>query len=77
MRWNDQHPSATPGNPIVATTFGAAYAVKPSYGIGFSSNVYLWLRLLGNVSAVMVTPLRGRLSDKIRRWPPIIIGCLG
>jgi MFS family permease len=63
--------------PVVATIFGAAYAVQPAYGIGFSSSVYLWIPVLGNVLAVLVIPLVGELSDRIGRRPPIIIGALG
>lgn len=29
--------------PVVATIFGAAYAVQPAYGIGFDKSVYLWI----------------------------------
>jgi MFS family permease len=29
--------------PVVATVFGAAYAVQPGYGIGFAKDVYLWI----------------------------------
>ena len=29
--------------PVVATIFGAAYAVQPSYGIGFHKSVFLWI----------------------------------
>jgi MFS family permease len=50
--------------PVVATIFGAAYAVQPAYGIGFEKDVYLWIPVLGN------------LSDKVGRKPPIIIGAL-
>lgn len=63
--------------PVVATIFGAAYAVQPAYGIGFSSSVYLWIPVLGNILAVLVIPVVGELSDRIGRKPPIIIGALG
>jgi MFS family permease len=63
--------------PVVATIFGAAYAVQPGYGIGFSKDVYLWIPVLGNIVAVLVIPLVGNLSDKIGRKPPIIVGALG
>ena len=63
--------------PVVATIFGAAYAVQPAYGIGFQKDVYLWIPVLGNILAVLVIPLVGNLSDKIGRRPPIIIGALG
>jgi MFS family permease len=62
--------------PVVATIFGAAYAVQPAYGIGFSAAVYLWIPVIGNIVAVLVIPLVGTLSDKIGRRPPIIVGSL-
>lgn len=63
--------------PVVATIFGAAYAVQPGYGIGFSKDVYLWIPVLGNIAAVVVIPFVGNLSDKIGRRPPIIVGSVG
>ncbi|MBS0345303.1 MAG: MHS family MFS transporter [Proteobacteria bacterium] len=63
--------------PVVATIFGAAYAVQPGYGIGFSKDVYLWIPVLGNCLAVLVIPIVGNLSDKIGRRPLIIGGSLG
>ena len=62
---------------VVATIFGAAYAVQPAYGIGFSKDVYLWIPVLGNILAVMVIPMVGNLSDRIGRRPFIIAGALG
>src|SRR5829696_6811823 len=50
---------------VVATIFGAAYAVQPAYGIGFHKDVYLWIPVLGNILAVLVIPFVGNLSDKI------------
>ena len=38
---------------VVATIFGAAYAVQPAYGIGFDRAVYLWIPVLGNLVAVV------------------------
>src|SRR5437763_15346021 len=63
--------------PVVATIFGGAYAVQAAYGIGFPSDVYLWIPVLGNILAVVVIPFAGNLSDKIGRRPPIIVGALG
>jgi MFS family permease len=63
--------------PVVATIFGAAYAVQPAYGIGFKTDVYLWIPVLGNILAVLVIPFVGNLSDTIGRRPPIIVGALG
>jgi MFS family permease len=63
--------------PVVATIFGAAYAVQPAYGIGFSADIYLWIPVVGNILAVIVIPFVGRLSDRIGRRPPIIVGALG
>jgi MFS family permease len=63
--------------PVVATIFGAAYAVQPAYGVGFEKDVYLWIPVLGNIAAVLIIPFIGNLSDKIGRRPPIIVGALG
>jgi len=63
--------------PVVATIFGAAYAVQPAYGIGFSKSVYLWIPVVGNVVAVLVIPFVGNWSDKVGRRPMIIGGALG
>jgi len=62
--------------PVVATIFGAAYAVQPAYGIGMDRGIYLWIPVVGNVVAVAVIPLVGKLSDRIGRRPPIIVGSL-
>ena len=62
--------------PVVTAIFGAAYAVQPGYGIGFSKDVYLWIPVLGNILAVVVIPFVGNLSDKIGRRPPIIVGAI-
>jgi MFS family permease len=61
---------------VVAAIFGAAYAVQPAYGIGFSKDVYLWIPVLGNIIAVVVIPFVGNLSDRIGRRPPIIFGAI-
>src|SRR4051794_39421069 len=63
--------------PVIATIFGAAYAVQPAYGIGFSKDLYLWIPVVGNILAVVIIPIVGNLSDKIGRRPPIIVGALG
>ena len=62
--------------PVVTTIFGAAYAVQPGYGVGFHTDVYLWIPVVGNIVAVLVIPFVGNLSDKIGRRPPIIVGAL-
>jgi MFS family permease len=62
--------------PVVTAIFGAAYAVQPAYGIGFSKDMFLWIPVLGNVLAVLVIPYVGNLSDRIGRRPPIIVGAL-
>jgi MFS family permease len=63
--------------PVVATIFGAAYAVQPSYGIGFSKSVYLWIPVVGNIVAVLVIPYVGDLSDRIGRKIPVAVGAIG
>ena len=62
--------------PVVATIFGAAYAVQPGYGVGMDRTVYLWIPVIGNIVAVVVIPFVGNLSDRIGRRPPIIVGSL-
>jgi MFS family permease len=62
--------------PVVATIFGAAYAVQPAYGIGFAKDLYLWIPVLGNCLAVLVIPFVGNLTDRIGRRPPLIVGAL-
>jgi MFS family permease len=61
---------------VVAAIFGAAYAVQPAYGIGFPKDVYLWIPVLGNITALFVIPVIGNLSDKIGRKIPFVIGSL-
>jgi MFS family permease len=63
--------------PVVTTIFGAAYAVQPGYGIGFHTDVYLWIPVVGNIVACIVIPFVGNLSDKVGRRPPIIVGAIG
>ncbi|WP_175982985.1 MFS transporter [Caballeronia zhejiangensis] len=62
--------------PVVATIFGAAYAVQPAYGIGFHADVYLWIPVLGNILAVILIPYVGNLSDRIGRRLPVVVGAL-
>src|SRR4029077_14578524 len=62
--------------PVVATIFGAAYAVQPAYGIGFPKDLYLWIPVIGNILAVFIIPYVGHLGDKIGRKPPVIVGAL-
>jgi MFS family permease len=61
---------------VVTSIFGAAYAVQPAYGIGFSKDIYLWIPILGNIVAVFTIPFVGNLSDRIGRRPPFIVGAL-
>ena len=42
---------------VVATILGAAYAVQPAYGIGFSKSLYLWIPVVGNILAVIFSLL--------------------
>lgn len=62
--------------PVVATIFGAAYAVQPGYGNNFDKDVYLWIPVLGNIVAIIVIPFVGKLSDRIGRRPPVIVGAV-
>jgi MFS family permease len=62
--------------PTVTSIWGAVYAVQPAYGNGFSRSVYLWIPVIGNIAAVLLIPFIGRLSDRIGRRPPVIVGAL-
>jgi MFS family permease len=62
--------------PVVATIFGATYAVQKAYGVGMDKSVYLWIPVIGNIVAVVVIPFVGDLSDRIGRRIPIIVGSL-
>ena len=55
--------------PVVATIFGAAYAVQPGYGVQMDKTIYLWIPVVGNIVAVIVIPFVGALSDRIGRRP--------
>ena len=44
--------------PVVATIFGAAYAVQPAYGVGMDKTIYLWIPVIGNIVAVRRDPVR-------------------
>src|SRR4051812_33034595 len=63
--------------PLAATVFGASYATSDAYGNGFSTTVYLWISVAGNLVAMVLIPFVGSLSDKIGRRPCIIVGALG
>ena len=63
--------------PTAATIFGAAYATSDEYGIGFSTTMYLWISVSGNLVAVLLIPYVGNLSDRIGRRPCVIVGALG
>jgi MFS family permease len=62
--------------PTAATVFGATYATSDAYGIGFSTTLYLWISVSGNIVAVLLIPYVGNLSDRIGRRPCIIVGAL-
>jgi MFS family permease len=62
--------------PVVATIFGGTYAVQKAYGIGIDKSVYLWIQVVGNIVAIIVIPFVGKLSDRIGRRLPIIVGSL-
>jgi len=50
--------------------------VQPAYGIGFPSGLFMWIPVLGNICAVILIPFVGKLSDRIGRKPPVIVGVL-
>jgi MFS family permease len=62
--------------PVMATIFGAAYALQASYGIGFHKSVYLWIPVVANIVAVVLIPFVGSLSDRIGRKVPLAVGAV-
>jgi MFS family permease len=63
--------------PIAATVFGATFATAAGYGVGFTTTSYLWISVLGNVTAIVLLPFVGNLADRVGRRPVVIVGCLG
>lgn len=65
-------------NAVAVTTqvFGTAYATQGGYGLGLSATMFLWIPVLANIVAVLTIPLVGRLSDRIGRRPPLVVGAL-
>ena len=57
--------------------FGVAYATQDGYGIGYSSDDFLWVTLVANVVAVLTIPVFGELSDRIGRRTLMVVGGLG
>lgn len=57
--------------------FGVSYATQDGYGIGYSSDDFLWVTLVANVVAVSTIPFFGALSDKIGRRTLMVVGGLG
>jgi MFS family permease len=62
--------------PTATTVFGATYATNKAYHIEMSRTAYLWISIVGNGVAILLIPYIGRLSDRIGRRPPIIVGAL-
>ena len=60
--------------PVVASIFGAAYAVQPAYGIGFERHLPL-IPVLGNILRLVI-PFVGNLSGRSAAGS-IIVGALG
>lgn len=63
--------------PVIITVFGGAYATQAAYGINIEKQSFLWITLLANVVAVIISPFVGMLSDRIGRRPVAIFGLLG
>lgn len=61
---------------VTVVVFGTAYATQPSYGVGMSPSVYLWIPVVANIVAIILIPFFGRLSDRIGRRPLMIWGPL-
>ena len=63
--------------PTAATVFGATFATNVAYGVGMTTDTYLWITVAGNSVAVILIPFIGNLSDRIGRRPCIIVGAFG
>ena len=66
-------------NVIGTTTivFGQSFATAKGYGVGFTSGDMLWVSLVANITAVIMIPIWGALSDKFGRRIFMIVGGLG
>ena len=63
--------------PVITTIFGAAYAVQPAYGIGFSKDLYLVDSRPGQHLGGARHPLCRQPVGQDRPQAPIIVGALG
>lgn len=61
---------------MATMVFGVTYATQDGYGIGFSTSDFLWVTLVGNLTAVATIPLFGALSDRIGRRTFMVVGGL-
>jgi MFS family permease len=62
---------------VTTTVFGTTYATQSGYGLHLDKTTFLWIPVLGNITAVLLIPFVGRLSDRIGRRPVFIAGTLG
>src|SRR5258708_11946541 len=62
--------------PVVASIFGAAYAVQAAYGIGFEKDIYLWIPVLGNILAVLFITYVVILAVKHCCHAPVLLDAL-
>ncbi|MFH5824459.1 MFS transporter [Georgenia sp. AZ-5] len=62
---------------MATLVFGVAYATQEGYGIGFSTSDLLWVTLVANITAVVMIPFFGALSDRIGRRTLMVTGGIG
>jgi MFS family permease len=62
---------------MATLVFGVSYGTQEGYGIGFSTSDMLWVTLVANITAVLVIPVFGALSDRLGRRPFMVVGGIG
>ncbi|MFI5613386.1 MFS transporter [Amycolatopsis sp. NPDC051903] len=63
--------------PISISSLFGSFAVSYAVGIGFSRATVLWALGVAWVGAIVMTPVYGRLSDRVGRRPVYLGGAIG
>ncbi|URN04561.1 MHS family MFS transporter [Actinomadura madurae] len=63
--------------PIMVSSLFGSFAVSYAVGIGYSRSTVLWALGVGWAGAIIMTPVYGRLSDRVGRRPVYLGGAVG